>query len=273
MNAKPGVTNKSPLKFFALVFALSIPFWILGYIATDTTKILPIKLPISALMTFCPFIAAAILVYKKQKVQGIKQLLKLSFDYKKINKKKWYIPVVFLMPVLAMLCFWYMKLTAVMIPETQPSTLSVVIFFVVYFIGAIGEELGWSGYVIDPLQNRYGALYASIILGIIWAVWHIIPWSQAHQTVAWIFWQSIGTVFLRIIMVWIFNNAGKSVFAMVLFHTMVNISPYLIPNYGSHYNPFIYTILLILTTIVVIFLWGTKTLTDYKYTFIKKSSK
>ena len=139
-------------------------------------------------------------------------------------------------------------------------------FFFVYFIGAIGEEVGWSGYVIDPLQNRYGALKASIILGFVWAIWHIIPWSQAHQTTTWIIWQSISTLFLRIIMVWIFNNTGKSVFGMVLFHTMINISPYLIPNYGSHYNPFIFAILLSIAVLIVVFLWGSKTLANYRYT-------
>ena len=206
--------NKLALRFFSIVFALSIPFWILGYIAPDTTNLLPIKLPISALMTFCPLIAATILVYKKQKMLGIKQLLKISFDFKKIKDKKWYLLVIFLMPVIALLSYWYMKMTEGILPEYQISPLSVVIFFVVYFIGAIGEELGWSGYMIEPLQNRYGALKASLLLGIIWAFWHIIPWSQAHQTTTWIVWQCIATVFLRVIMVWIFNNTGKSVFAI-----------------------------------------------------------
>lgn len=157
-------------------------------------------------------------------------------------------------------------------PESQPSPLSVFIFFFVYLIGAIGEELGWSGYIIDPLQNRYGAFSASIILGIVWAIWHIIPYTQTHQTATWIVWQCIGTVFLRIIMVWIFNNTSKSVFAMVLFHTMINISPYLIPNYGSHYDPFIFAVLLIITAIAITFLWGTKTLADYKYSFTQKGN-
>ena len=94
-----------------------------------------------------------------------------------------------------------MQIKGRVIPEPQPSPLSVFIFFFAYFIGAFGEELGWSGYIIDPLQNRYGALKASIILGIEWAIWHIIPFNQAHQTWSWILWQCIGTVFLRVIMV------------------------------------------------------------------------
>jgi len=256
--ANRKIKNGSPLKFFLLVFVLSIPFWILGAVAPDFTEILPIKLPISALMTFCPLIAAAILVYKERKFQGVRELLKLSFDFKKIKDKKWYIPIVFLMPAIALLSYGCLKLTGAMLPEPETPLLYVFIFFFVFFIGAIGEEIGWSGYVTDPLQNRYGALKASFILGFVWAIWHIIPWSQAHQTPIWIVWQSIGTIFLRVIMVRIFNNTGKSVFAMILFHTMINLSPFLILNYGSHYDPFIFCILSTFTAIAISFLRGTK---------------
>lgn len=264
--------DKSPLHFFLLVFALSIPFLILGFIAPDTTKLLPIKLPISALMTFCPLLAAAMLVYKKKKMPGVKQLLKQSFDFKKIKDKKWFVPIVFLLPLIALLSYWYLNFTVGLSAEPSLSLLAICIFFIAYFIGAIGEEVGWSGYVINPLQHRYGALKASIMIGIIWAIWHIIPYYQAHQSTKWIFWQCIGTVFLRIIMVWIFNNAGKSVFAIVLFHTMSNISPYLIPNYGSHYDPFIFSVLVTLSVVVIIFLWGPETLARYRYSSFKTRS-
>jgi uncharacterized protein len=257
-------SNTKTINFFVLVFALSIPFWILGFIGPDTTKLLPINLPISALMTFCPMIAAAILIYRKQKMLGVKQLLKQVFDFKKMNNKKWYVPIVLLLPIIALLSFWYVKSTRILIPSTTFSLLSICIFFIAYFIAAIGEELGWSGYIINPMQNKYDALKASIIVGIIWAVWHIIPYYQAHQTTTWIIWQCIGTVFLRIMMVWIFNNAGKSVFAMVLFHTMINISPYLIPNYGANYNPFIFCMLLMIVVVIIIYCWDAKTITKFR---------
>lgn len=257
--------KRSALTFFLLVLALSIPFWILGAIAPDFTKIFPIKLPISALMAFCPLLAAVILVYKERKRQGVNELLRLALDVKKIKHKKWYLPIIFLMPVIAVLSYGYTKFTGVVISEPQTPVLSIVIFFIVYFIGAIGEEIGWSGYVIGPLQNRYGALKASLLLGIVWAIWHIIPWSQTHQTPVWIIWQSVSTVLLRIVMVWLFNNTGKSVFGMVLFHAMNNISPYLIPGNGAHYDPFSTCILLAITVIIIVFLWGSKTLARYRY--------
>ncbi len=253
------------IKFFTLVFALSIPFLLLGFIVKGATENLPIKLPISALMAVCPLIAAAILVYKKQKMQGVKELLALSFDFKKIKDKRWYAPIVFLMPVISLLSYTFLKQTGTTTSESQTSFLTILLFFIVFFVGAIGEEIGWSGYIIDPLQNQFGALKASIILGIIWAIWHIIPFNQAGQTPIWIFWQCITTVFLRIIMVWIFNNTGKSVFGMVLFHTMINLSPFLIPNNGVHYDPFVFSILLMGIVAIIVFLWDSKTLARYRY--------
>lgn len=263
---KNTTQNRILINYFLLIFALSIPFWILGFFATDTTKLLPINLPISALMAVCPLLVASMLTYKKQKIKGVAALLKQSFDYEKIIDKNWYFPIVFLMPIVALLSYWYVNFTEVLLPKPQLSFLAIILFFSVYFIGAIGEEIGWSGYIIKPLQNKYGALKASIILGVIWAIWHIIPYHQAHQNTNWIVWQCIGTVFLRIIMVWLFNNAGKSVFAMVFFHTMLNISPYLIPNYGSHYDPFIFCVLLMLVVVFVVFLYDAKTLTKFRFT-------
>ena len=57
---------------------------------------------------------------------------------------------------------------------------------VVCFIAAIGEELSWSGYAIDPLQDRFGALRGALLLGVIWAVWHFIPLLSVQRSLAWI---------------------------------------------------------------------------------------
>lgn len=130
------------LPFFGLVFLLSVPWWILGAVAPDFTKIFPIKLPISALMTFCPLISAIILVYRKRTGQGVKELLSLTFDFKKIKDKRWYLPIVCLMPVITVLSYGYMKLTGALIPKSQTPVSSILIFFGIYFIGAIGEEIG-----------------------------------------------------------------------------------------------------------------------------------
>src|SRR5271157_4440853 len=76
--------SRSPLKFFLLVFALSLPFFLAG--ALTTVQLLP-GLPVSSLMFLCPVTAALIFVYRENKTVGVTELLKRSFDYKRIRAK------------------------------------------------------------------------------------------------------------------------------------------------------------------------------------------
>jgi membrane protease YdiL (CAAX protease family) len=54
-----------------------------------------------------------------------------------------------------------------------------------FFIGGIGEELGWQGFVFERLLGRWNALQAALILGVIWALWHIVPILQTSHGIAW----------------------------------------------------------------------------------------
>lgn len=262
MTIKP---TKTYIYFFLLVFILSVPFWILGTFV-NTTGIFPINLPIAALMLLCPITAAIILTRKADKKNGVKLLLSRVVDYNKIKNPIWYLPTFLLIPILMLSACAIMKWLNIPIPKQNVHLIDTIILFVLFFIGAICEEVGWTGYVTDPLQSRYGAFNAALIIGTIWAVWHIIPYIQAHRTPIWIFWQCLGTVAIRIIIVWLYNNSGKSLITAILCHTTVNMSEYLFPNYGSNYDPFYFGIFLIITAFIITYLWGTKTLVQFRFT-------
>jgi len=117
-----------------------------------------------------------------------------------------------------------LRLLGEAVPIPQISILEVIALCVVGFFGALGEELGWSGYALDPMQARWGALKASLMLGGFGAVYHYVPLAQAHRSVTWIAWWTLYTVSSRVIMVWLFNHSGKSVFGMALFHMMINVT-------------------------------------------------
>jgi len=258
-------SKKSPLKFFILVFALSIPFWVIGAMA-EPPKGFPINLPVSALMLVCPLIAAVILVYREEKLGGIRRLLQRVFDYKRIKQKIWYVPIIFLMPSICLLSYGVMRLMRLPLPEDPYIPfLAIPIFFVAFFIPAVGEEVGWMGYAVDPMQDRWSALKTSILLGSVWAIWHVVPDIQAHHTPTWLAGQFFSTIVLRILIVWLYNNTGRSVFAAILFHDMINVSDFSFPNYGSHYDPVITGAILAITAVIVTFLWGSKTLARYRY--------
>ncbi len=255
----------SYLKFFLLVFIISAPFWLMGSVAEEKLP-LPFNLPVGALVLICPITAALILAYTENGPDGAKHLLERSLDYKRIKRKIWYIPIFFLMPGIMVLEYGLMKLTGTPIPDFQFPVLMLPVFFVLFFIGGICEELGWTGYATDPLQDRWTALEASLILGTVWAIWHATPFVQAQYAPVWVLWQSASTVMLRVLIVWLYNNAGKSVFAAIAFHAMANVSELvLFPVYGSYYDPFIASIIIAITVAIVLFLWGPKTLARFRY--------
>jgi membrane protease YdiL (CAAX protease family) len=256
--SKPKI--KLSLKFFLLVFAISIPFWLIGATTEQLPKAIPINLPISSLMTFCPMIAALIITHREDKSGGMKNLLKRGFDFERIKKKIWYIPVIFLMPAIMILVYRVMRLMGLPLPEPYIPWQMIPIFLLIFFIGATGEEVGWSGYILDSMQNRWGALKAGIILGLVGAIWHVLPFIQAHRTPTWIAWQCFNLVASRVLIVWLYNSTGKSVFAAILFHATSNVSWFLFPNCGSHYDPTITSIIKASIAAIVPFGWGKKTL-------------
>jgi len=107
-----------------------------------------------------------------------------------------------------------------------------------------------------------------LIVGVVWAAMHIVPDVQAHQTSAWIAGQRSFSVALRVLIVWVYNNTGRSVLAAVLFHATDNVSVFSIfPDDGdSHYDPAVTAVLTAITAVIVAVLWGARTLARFRYT-------
>jgi membrane protease YdiL (CAAX protease family) len=91
------------------------------------------------------------------------------------------------------------------------------------FIGPI-EELGWRGVALPLLQRRFAPLWAGLILGVFWAVWHAPSFllSGTPQS-AWDFWPYlIGVLALSVIITPLFNAAGGSILMAMIFHFQMN---------------------------------------------------
>lgn len=63
----------------------------------------------------------------------------------------------------------------------------------------------------------------------------------------------------RVIIVWLYNNTGKSVAAAALYHGMSNLCWQLFPNRGSHYDPRVTTPLIVAVAAIVRLAWGPRT--------------
>jgi membrane protease YdiL (CAAX protease family) len=209
----------------------------------------------------CPVTAAVILVHREQGATGVTALLQRSFDYRRIDAKAWLIPTILLPPVATALSYGLQRVRRGPLPSPQVAVLTASVLFLAFLVSALGEELGWSGYAIDPLQARWDALQASILLGVIWAMWHIVPLIQAERAPGWIAWWCLGTVATRVLMVWLYNNTGKSVFAVAVYHAMSNLSWQLLP---ADYDPQIMGLILAGVAVAVTAIWGPRTLARRK---------
>ena len=252
------MTCRPLMTFFALVIGLSIPFWLLGA-ATDL-QLMP-GLSVSALMGFNPMVAALILIYRDKGAAGAWSLLSRSFDFRRIKSKRWLLPTLLLMPAVSLMVYGVMRWTNMPVPPAQFQLLPALLMFVAFFIGALGEELGWSGYALEPMQDRWGALGAGMLLGLVGIAWHLIPLISIGRSPSWIAWWCLYALTFRIFIVWIYNNTGKSVCAAALLHATLNLAYLLFPVDGSHFDMRIASLVMTCIALVVIGVWGSKTLT------------
>jgi membrane protease YdiL (CAAX protease family) len=257
--------SRSPLAFFALVFALSVPFWLVGAVSG---RQLTADLPVSSFIWVCPVIAASILVYRKNGTTGVVALLRRSFDYRRIRVKIWYVPMILLLPAVYAATYGVMHLLGLPLPTVQFPPLAALPWFLGFLVAGQCEELGWSGYALDPLQARWTALGAALLLGVVWVAFHLVPLVQAERSPVWIAWWSLATVALRVLYTWLYNNTGGSVFATVVFHATGNlaqIGPFL--DFGPDGYPLqaqrVAALLLVAVAVVVTIVWGPRTLARF----------
>lgn len=260
-------TSRSPLIFFLLVFALTVPLWALS--TKVKVKGLPDNLPVTDIgATFVPLIAASILVYREEKFGGVKRLLRRAVDHQRIRQKIWYVPIIFLMPLLYILTYGVMRLIGLPLPAEWHIPLLTPLLFLGFFIAAAGEELGYMGYAIDPMQDRWSALTTCLIVGPVWAIWHFPSMIQLGQTPTLMAWGFLATVGFRILYVWLYNNTGRSIFGVILFHAMGNTGRSVFPGGRPHFelaDAAVGYSIVVITAVIVTFLWGSKTLARYRY--------
>ena len=113
--------------------------------------------------------------------------------------------------------------------------------------GPLGEEPGWRGFALPRLQAQLGPLGGTLLLGFVWAGWHFpqffMPeWANQNgglsaATLA----TFVATVLsVAVILTWIFNHTGGSVFLAMIAHSSVNTSQVvlnpLFPSVNSDLN-------------------------------------
>jgi hypothetical protein len=229
-NSKPE--NRSPLKFFLLVYGLSIPLWIIEIIID--VKRLPLNFSITDILAaFTPLIAATILVYKEEGLIGTNQLFKRIFDFSRITQKIWYLPIILLPFLMYLLIYIIIHFIGLPLQSNLIFLFFLSLFFLLVFSRICGEETGYMGLchrsyarTVWGIISKYSCEYT---LGSM-----ALPVNNSTRTQSTLdsldnSWYSCceSSDCLD------YNNTGKSLFACILFHTLLNVGRPLFPGWNT----------------------------------------
>jgi len=164
------------------------------------------------------------------------------------------------MPGISIAVYGLMRWMRMPLVSPQISPLSALPMFAAFFVGALGEELGWSGYALEPMLTQASALRVGVTFGVIGVIWHLVPLMLLHRSPTWIAWWCLYAVASRVLIVWLYNNTNGSVFAVALFHAMLNISYMLFPINGSYFDMRLGGLVTAFAATVVTVVWGPATL-------------
>ena len=222
----------------------------------------PYFLVLSIFYAIGPALAAAIVSQVTQGKIGVQNLLKGLLRWR-VGLVRYIIvvlsPVVLL--TVAQIITKLLGLT-VTIPVPHVDLSPYVIFgFGVNFFANTCEEIGWRGFALPRLQKRYNASIATLIVGTLWALWHLpllflVSNPMSEFPFAWF----ISIMADAFIYTWIYNSTKGSVLLVALLHGAGNIFTAFITGV----SPMTYAIVTCVVAIVLITVFGKKNLSRRK---------
>jgi len=223
------------LTFFVLAYGLTWPFMIAD--ALGSWSVIPFRIPmtglgiaITLLGAYGPTFAALITAGATSGKAGIRTLLRRLLVWR--VGIGWYAVALFLPALLFLLPNFLYAFLGGTPPALPPFPLVQLLLTVIllFVVGGLinGEELGWRGYALPRLQGKYSALTASLILGVIWSLFHLpIFLTRGGGAFGNLASEPPLGFLLRIVaaavlVTWVFNNTRGSVLLAILFHAAVN---------------------------------------------------
>jgi len=209
------------IPFFAMAFLIAWGILALYMFASETMVRLFGSLtgqhPLFYLAVYAPAIAALTLVLYRHGIEGTRRFLSRLLLWR--VSIQWYILLIIVVPLV-----FYM---AALVKEGAYDTLfpfpSVLTYLVALLLMAIKgpiEEIGWRGLALPLLQLSMAPIWAALVLGVFWALWHLPAFllSGTPQS-AWSLTPFLlGTVALSVIVTPLFNSSRGSILLPAFFH-------------------------------------------------------
>jgi uncharacterized protein len=239
VSARQGLLARYPLtSFFVMAYAFSWIVWSPWVLGKDGAGVLPIQIPqtvvgyLNATAILCgPTVAALIMTGTIEGRAGVRTLLGRLVLWR--VGIRWYLFALLGVPLIMVVGTMIYsgelpKLGALGGLSFLPSYL-LSFLLVVVLGGPLFEEIGWRGFALPRMERLHGPLVASLILGVLWALWHLpeflVPsWaaSSGGGSISGIILFTLTALTFTFVITWVFNNTRASILIAILVHASID---------------------------------------------------
>lgn len=225
--------NIQLISYFGLTYLISWTIWLPLYgpvFGWNSFSIFPFHHGMGGLG---PLVAAFVTTWIFLKTEGLKKLLTKCIQFKPLLYLLIALFSPFILAFFSSLLSYFIDKTPINLnglfkaKEFPQFNLMTFFFYNLLFFGC-GEEVGWRGFALPRLQNKFTALTSSLILTLFWALWHLPLFfyrpgyitMDIAGTIGWIFSLLTGSILLT----WLYNSARGSILICAVFHTTIDIA-------------------------------------------------
>src|SRR4051794_37418865 len=216
------------LSFFGIAFAISWTY----VIVLEVIWPLPDTIVTDTPVLLGPVVAGFVMTAVTTGREGVRELRARIVAWR--VPARWYAVPLLVVPALylAGLALVAGALASGTPPAATTIALYPALFVVMAFLGGpVLEEPGWRGFALPRLQRRWGPSYGTVVLGLAWALWHAPQYltptfaaSNGGRTVLGFVAFAVALVSFSLLITWVFNHTGASVFMAIVMHTCLNFS-------------------------------------------------
>lgn len=224
-------THGPPLgTFFALTFALTWSAWWLAGSGALPAGVGGLGGPVFLLGVFAPALVALAFTAASGGGAGVRRLLARIVIWR--VSVRWYVFAITYMAAIKLLAALVHRLWRGAWPAFGETPWPLLLAGTVASAWAqAGEEVGWRGYALPRLARQVGLGGASLLLGAIWALWHLpvyfLPGSpSAGQSFPVYF---LHVVAMSVVFAWVYWRTGASLLLVILLHSAVNNTSGIVP--------------------------------------------
>ena len=242
--------TKTLWAFLALTFGLSwVPMSLFMLFADQFTALfgeMSSTNPFFLLAVYAPGLSGIFLIWRHYGLKGLGSFFRRLFLWR--APVRWWLFLLLGIPVIVYAAAAINGTISDLFPFS-PWTMVFPALVQSLLLGPMGEELGWRGFALPLLQRRFSPFWASLILGVVWAVWHAPAFlmSGTPQS-AWSFGPFfVGLLAITVILTPLFNASRGSLSIAILYH--LNIMNPIFPD-AQPWDSF----LLAIAAVVIVFL-------------------